>query len=101
MSKSYSVYILASRSRKLYTGVTSDLERRVTQHREGLASSFTERYKTHRLVHFEVFADIHAAIDRETEIKSWRREKRTKLIENKNPTWTDLAAHLPENSNRV
>ncbi len=98
MSKTYYVYILASRSRTLYTGVTNDLERRIMQHRQGLASTFTAQYKISRLVHFEVLTDIHVAIDREKQIKAWRREKKIRLIENKNPTWTDLATHLPENA---
>jgi putative endonuclease len=97
MSKTYYVYILASRSRTLYTGVTNNLERRVIEHRQGLASRFTSQYKIFRLVHFEVFTDIHVAIDRETQLKAWRREKKLRLIETKNPTWTDLAAHVPEN----
>jgi putative endonuclease len=97
MSNTYYVYTVASRSRTLYTGVTNDLDRRVIQHRQGLASSFTAQYKIFRLVHFELFTDIHVAIDRETQLKAWRREKKIRLIETKNPTWTDLAAHLPEN----
>ena len=97
MSNTYYVYTLASRSRVLYTGVTNDVEHRVIQHRLGLASSFTAQYKIFRLVHFEVFTDIHMAIDRETQLKAWRREKKIRLIETENPTWTDLAAHLSEN----
>ncbi|MDP9339561.1 MAG: GIY-YIG nuclease family protein [Acidobacteriota bacterium] len=96
MPKTYYVYTLASHSRTLYTGVTNDLERRVTEHRQGRSSGFTTQYKIVRLVHFEVFTDIRAAIDREKEIKGWRRDKKLRLIETKNPTWSDLAAHLPE-----
>ncbi len=98
MSRTFYVYTLASRSRTLYTGVTNDLERRVIEHRQGLISGFTAQYKTFRLVHFEMFVDIAAAIAREKEIKGWRRQKKIRLIESKNPTWVDLAAHLPENA---
>jgi putative endonuclease len=95
MSHTYCVYILASRSRNLYTGVTNNLERRVVEHRQGLVPAFTARYRIFRLVHFERFADIRDAIAREKEIKAWRREKKIWLIERDNPTWADLAEHLP------
>lgn len=94
MSRLYCVYILASRSRNLYTGVTNDLQSRVLQHRQGL-SEFTARYRVFRLVYFEEFGDIRQAIAREKEIKGWRREKKIRLIESHNPTWTDLAEQLP------
>ena len=91
MDRLYYVYILASRSRNLYTGVTSSLMRRIQEHREGRVPGFTTRYRIHRLVYVESFRDVHEAIGREKEIKSWRREKRVKLIERQNPTWRDLA----------
>jgi len=91
MKRSYCVYILASRSRTLYTGVTNDLEVRIQQHREGKADSFTARYRIHRLVYFEVFGDIREAIRREKEIEHWLRAQRIALIESTNPTWRDLA----------
>jgi putative endonuclease len=87
--------MLASRSRNLYTGVTENLQRRMTEHREGLVPGFTTRYRIFRLVHFEVFGDIRYAIAREKEIKGWRREKKIWLIQRKNPTWEDLAETLP------
>ena len=94
MSKTDCVYTLANRSRRLYTGVTGDLQARTLQHRQG-AGNFSSRFNIFRLVHFEMFADVRAAIERETEIKAWRREKKIRLIESKNPTWQDLAAQLP------
>jgi putative endonuclease len=94
MNRTYCVYILASRSRTLYTGVTNNLQRRIVEHRDGLVPGFTARYKTIRLVHFEVFGDIRSAIAREKEIKAWRREKKIWLIERHNPTWKDLAEGL-------
>lgn len=86
MDKTYVVYILASRSRDLYTGVTNNLQKRLVQHRGKLIPGFTSRYNIFRLVHFEVFGGIRAAIAREKEIKGWRREKKIRLIERKNPT---------------
>ena len=94
MSRSYYVYTLASRSRTLYTGVTDNLERRMIEHREGHVPGFTTRYRIFRLVHFEEFGDIGAAIAREKEIKGWRREKKVWMIERKNPTWVNLAEGL-------
>ncbi len=70
MNRTYFVYILASRSRTLYTGVTNNLQRRIVEHRDGLVPGFTSRYRIFRLVHFEAFADIRDAIAREKEIKA-------------------------------
>ena len=95
MNRTYCIYILASRSRNLYTGVTDNLERRMIEHRQGLVPGFTTRYKVFRLVHLETFADIRDAITREKEIKGWRREKKIRLIRRHNPTWADLAEQLP------
>jgi putative endonuclease len=95
MNRVYSIYILASRSRNLYTGVTGNLHQRMLEHRQGLVPGFTTRYQLFRLVHLEHFADIRDAIAREKEIKAWRREKKIRLIEHDNPTWEDLSAHLP------
>jgi putative endonuclease len=94
MSKAYCVYILANRSRNLYVGVTGDLERRMVEHRDGLVAGFTTRYRVFRLVHFEVFGDVSAAIAREKEIKGWRREKKIRLVERENASWADLARLL-------
>ena len=85
------VYIMASCSRVLYVGVTSDLERRVYEHKNGTQKGFTKRYQVNRLVYFEEFQYIEEAILREKEIKGWRREKKTKLIERQNPYWKDHA----------
>jgi len=90
----YYIYIMASRSRVLYTGVTNDLARRVNEHKQGLITGFTSRYRVNRLVHFKEFADIRDAIAREKEIKGWKRSRKTSLIERRNPTWEDLAESL-------
>ena len=91
-NRAYFVYILASRSRNLYTGVTNHLEQRILEHRQGLIPGFTEQYRIHRLVYCEAFGDVRAAIAREKQIKPWRRAKKVALIEADNPAWDDLAA---------
>ena len=88
----YYVYILSSRSRNLYAGVTNDIARRVWQHRNGRASAFTRKYRIHRLVYCEWHDDVRTAISREKEIKGWRRAKKIALIEATNSAWEDLAA---------
>ena len=94
MNRTYCVYILASRSRTLYTGVTNNIRKRIQQHREGRVPGFTSQYRVHRLVHCETYGDVKAAIGREKEIKGWRREKKIALIEKSNPTWEDLAVDI-------
>jgi putative endonuclease len=92
----YYVYILPSRSRTIYIGVTNDLLARIRQHREGKAHSFTKKYKIHRLVHYERFHYINDAIAHEKCLKHFTREEKIALIETSNPTWEDLAAeYLP------
>lgn len=92
---SYYTYIMSSRSRVLYVGVTNDLVRRAKEHRQGLIAGSTSKYRVTRLVYFEEFADIRDAIAREKEIKGWRRSRKVTLIEIGNPTWEDLAETLP------
>ena len=89
--KSYWVYILASRTRVLYVGVTNDLGRRVAEHRAGREGSFTQRYHVHRLVYAEEYSDVRDAIHREKQLKGWRRERKVALIDEANPSWEDLA----------
>jgi putative endonuclease len=88
----YHVYILSSKGRVLYTGVTGSLMLRVLRHKNGEGGAFTRQYRTNCLVWYETFEHIGNAIARETEIKSWRREKKIALIRQNNPTWEDLAA---------
>jgi len=85
------VYVLASRSRVLYTGVTRDLVRRIHQHRLGQVPGFTQQYKVHRLVYFEETPSARSAFDREKQIKGWSREKKIRLVESVNEGWLDLA----------
>ena len=89
--KQYYVYIMTNRSRTLYTGVTSDIERRVYEHKQKLVPGFTARYRITRLVYFEVSQDIQAAIAREKQIKGWLRAKKIALIESVNPGWKDMS----------
>ena len=96
MGRVYCVYILASSSGTLYTGVTSDLESRVLAHKHGKGSVFTRRYAVNRLVYYERFADVLEAIERETQVKDYRRPKKVALVESQNPKWKDLASGLGE-----
>jgi putative endonuclease len=87
------VYILASqRNGTLYTGVTSDLIKRIWQHKNDQAEGFTKTYQVHMLVWYEVHADMESAIKREKAIKEWKRLWKLDLIEAMNPEWNDLAA---------
>lgn len=90
-SHHYYVYIMASRSGTLYTGVTNDLERRVSEHKRHLVEGFTARYNVTRLVYYEMTSDVEAAIAREKQIKGWLRRKKVALIEEGNPDWHDLS----------
>ena len=86
------VYIVASKSRRLYVGVTNDLFRRVHEHRMA-TSGFAARYRTERLVYFEIVDRCIPAITREKQIKGWLRARKIELIERDNPTWNDLSSN--------
>ena len=89
------VYILTNaRNNVLYTGVTSNLAKRVYEHRNKLVEGFTEKYNMHKLVHYEIFDDIMSAITREKQIKGWLRSKKILLIEKSNPEWRDRYEEL-------
>jgi putative endonuclease len=95
MSKTYYVYIMASqRNGTLYTGVTNDLARRATEHREGRIPGFTQKYGIKLLVWYEPFGHIDDAIHRETRLKKFTRRRKLDLIESVNPHWNDLAPGL-------
>ena len=89
--RQYYVYIMGSISRTLYTGVTSDLERRVFEHKRKLVPGFTAKYNVTRLVYFETTLGVAAAIAREKQIKGWIRARKIDLIESINPRWDDLS----------
>jgi putative endonuclease len=88
---SYYVYILASRSRTLYTGVTNDLDRRLSEHKLKLVPGFTALYNIDRLVFYEHYGDVRSAIHREKQIKGWTRAKKIALIRSMNSGWCDLS----------
>ena len=99
-TKQPAVYILASRTNgTLYTGVTSDLVKRVYEHRNNLADGFTKRYGVHSLVYYELYADIVEAIGREKQIKKWNRQWKVNLIEQTNAEWRDLWAEITGDEN--
>jgi len=94
----YSVYIMASHTRTLYTGVTNNLLRRVIEHKLKRVPGFTRRYNVTRLVYFEQYSGIGLAIAREKQIKGLLRSKKIALIESKNPDWKDLSdGYIPDN----
>jgi len=87
----YYVYILASKTGTLYVGVTNDLERRMSEHRQGLILGFTKKYKCKKLIYYENYKDINKAIKREKQIKKWGRSKKEFLIKQINSRWIDLS----------
>jgi putative endonuclease len=93
--RTYFVYMMTNKSRvALYTGVTSDLARRVWQHQHAEVAGFTKTYNVNRLVYYEDTPDVLSAITREKEIKGWRRSKKNALVETSNPRWRDLSSDL-------
>lgn len=88
------VYILASRTKVIYIGVTNDLVRRVWEHQQKLVPGFTARYNVTRLVYFESGESVVSAIEREKQLKGWLRAKKLKLIESMNPSWRDLSSDI-------
>jgi putative endonuclease len=85
------VYIIVSRTGTLYIGVTGYLARRIRQHKIESIEGFTQKYKVHRLVYYETYDHVLTAINREKQLKGWRREKKIALVEKANPRWRDLA----------
>jgi putative endonuclease len=89
--KQYYVYIMTNKSGTLYTGMTSNIKKRVYDHKNKLIPGFTEKYNINRLVYYETFDDVYSAIAREKTIKGWLRKKKIELIQKTNPDWKDLA----------
>ncbi len=95
MKSGYYVYIMTNKGDAVvYTGVTSDLKRRIHEHKEELVDGFTRKYNIHKLVYYEVFEDIENAILREKQIKGGSREKKNELINSMNKEWRDLYGDL-------
>ena len=89
--KNYYVYLLANkRNGTLYTGSTSDLVKRIWEHKNKVVIGFTAKYDVTNLVYYEICNDINVAIERENQIKRWRRQWKLALIEKQNPSWVDL-----------
>ena len=99
--RDYYVYILTNESGTLYTGVTNNLERRVYEHKCKLVEGFTKRYNITRLVYYEAIGEVRAAIEREKQIKSWRRQKKPFLIQSTDPRWRDLSEGWYEERTQV
>ena len=97
MHKQPAVYILASRHNgTLYIGVTSDLVKRVWEHKNDVIGGFTKKYGVHTLIYYELFEDMDSAITREKQLKKWRRAWKIELIEKTNRRWRDLWADIAE-----
>lgn len=91
----YFVYILSNwNHRVLYIGVTSELKRRIYEHKNGLHDGFTKRYHVHKLLYYEKFGDVYRAISREKQLKTWSREKKNELINRINPEWLDISEYF-------
>ena len=91
MDHKYWVYIVSSMSGTLYIGMTNDIYRRIAEHKSGEFEGFSSQYHCNRLVYYESFQFVQDAINREKQLKGWRRSKKIGLIESKNPRWEDLA----------
>ncbi len=91
MKKGYTYILASKRNGTLYTGVTSDLLKRIYQHKNGLIDGFTKKYNIKLLVHYEEFSEITSAIDREKFIKGKSRKYKIDLIEKSNPNWDDIS----------
>jgi putative endonuclease len=91
MEKVFYIYIMASESGTLYTGVTSNLEKRVYEHKNGVFDGFSKKYGCKKLVYFEEGTQATPSFEREKQIKGWRREKKEALIRISNPGWRDLS----------
>jgi putative endonuclease len=97
-SKIYYVYLLTNWNNKvMYVGMTNDLKRRIYEHKEKLVKGFTGKYNADKLVYYEHTSDVNAALNREKEIKKWRREKKDNLVISTNPSWRDLSEEFLKN----
>jgi len=99
--KTFYVYIVASKTRTLYIGVTNNLLRRVCEHKTKAIEGFTSKYNADRLVYFEETNDIHSAIAREKQLKGWRRDRKKELINSVNPAWKDLSEDWFEKTSKL
>ena len=92
-NEKYYVYLLTNWNNKvIYVGITNELTRRIYKHKNKMIKGFTEKYNVKKLVYFEETQDVNTAIEREKEIKKWRREKKNRLVNSMNPNWDDLSS---------
>ena len=91
--KQYFVYIMANSIKMTYIGITNNIERRVYEHKKGLAEGYSKKYNISKLVYFETGSDVTLAIKREKQLKGWVRAKKVNLIESINPEWDDLSVN--------
>ena len=89
--KTFYVYIITSKTGTLYIGLTSNIKRRVYEHKQHIVPGFTDKYDIDHLLYFETLVDSLSAIRREKQIKAWRRDKKVQLIDSQNPGWNDLS----------
>ena len=87
----YYVYVPTNRTRRLYAGVTNDLERRMYEHKDKLVPGFASKYNLTWLAYYEETSDVMSAIEREKEVKGWRRNRQEAMVESMNPEWRDLS----------
>ena len=94
-NKQYYIYLISNKNNTtIYTGITSDIKRRIWEHKNNITKGFSSKYNLHKLLYYEIYNDPENAIIREKQIKSGRREKKIKLIESMNPKWVDLYDNL-------
>jgi len=97
MGNEYFVYIMTNKyNTVLYTGVTNDLMRRLSEHKEGIGGIFTRRYRINKLIYYESYEDIHLALSREKQIKGGSRQKKIDLVKSSNQNWIDLYEEVYE-----
>lgn len=94
MTKKGYIYILGNQRPTLYIGVTSNLQKRIWEHRHNLIKGFSSKYNLHKLLYFEAHSDIQQAIYREKQLKRWHREWKLNLIKSQNPTFKDLCSDI-------
>ena len=94
--KNYFVYILASKNKVLYVGMTDILQRRTYEHKLGIVEGFTKKYNVNKLVYFESQPDLKSAVKREKQLKNWHREWKMNLIESVNKDWKDLYPEIAD-----
>lgn len=94
--KKYYVYILASKNKVLYIGMTNELSRRIYEHKNSLIDGFTKSYNVHDLVYYEIQPNLESAIKREKQLKNWHRQWKINLIESKNIEWKDLYSEISD-----